>query len=118
MRAFCGPDFVGPTQNGGMATALQIAARGHAFRFALLVVFLPYGPMSRVFVSYSHDSAQHEQRVLELANALRANGVDVELDRYHVRPEKGWPHWCEAQLRPESSDFVLMICTETYLRRV
>jgi SEFIR domain. len=74
--------------------------------------------MSKVFVSYSHDSAQHEERVLQFANALLSHGVEVELDRYHVRPPKGWPHWCEEQLRPENSDFVLMICTETYLKRV
>jgi hypothetical protein len=72
----------------------------------------------KVFVSYSHDSAEHCQRVLQLANALRSHGVDTELDRYHVRPPEGWPRWCEKQLRPENSEFVLMICTQTYCRRV
>ena len=72
----------------------------------------------RVFVSYSHDSVQHAERVLQLANLLRSYGVVAEVDQYHVRPPKGWPHWCEEQLRPENSDFVLLICTETYLRRV
>jgi len=74
--------------------------------------------MSKVFISYSHDSAEHSERVLRFANALRSHGVDAELDRYQVRPPKGWPHWCEEQLRPENSDFVLMVCTETYLQRV
>ena len=74
--------------------------------------------MSKVFISYSHDSAEHSERVLRFANALRSHGVDAELDRYQVRPPKGWPHWCEEQLRPENSDFVLMVCTETYLKRV
>ena len=37
---------------------------------------------------------------------------------YHVRPPHGWPHWCEEQLRPEISRFVLVICTATYLARV
>ena len=74
--------------------------------------------MRKVFISYSHDSAEHCQRVLQFANILRKHGVDVELDRYHVRPPEGWPIWCEKQLRPENSDFVLMICTETYRRRV
>ena len=72
----------------------------------------------RVFVSYSHDSAEHCQRVLQLANALRSHGVDAELDSYHVRPPEGWPLWCEKQLRPENADFVLMICTEAYRCRV
>jgi len=46
----------------------------------------------KVFISYSHDSAEHSARVLALADKLREMGVDVELDRYHVRPPKGWPH--------------------------
>jgi hypothetical protein len=72
----------------------------------------------KIFISYSHDSDEHCERVLQLANALRSRGVDAELDRFHIRPPEGWPLWCEKQLRPENSDFVLMICTETYGRRV
>jgi tetratricopeptide (TPR) repeat protein len=71
-----------------------------------------------VFISYSHDTPDHSQRVLELANALWDQGVDVELDQFQVRPPHGWPHWCEEQLRPENSVFVLVICTETYRHRV
>jgi len=72
----------------------------------------------KVFISYSHDTAKHTQLVLQLANALRSQGVDVELDQYHVRPPLGWPRWCEEQLRPENAAFVLVICTATYLQRV
>src|SRR5258706_118310 len=72
----------------------------------------------KVFISYSHDSPEHSERVLQFSNALRTHGIDTELDRYQVRPPKGWPYWCEEQLRPENSEFVLMICTETYLKRV
>ncbi|MGC2224759.1 MAG: toll/interleukin-1 receptor domain-containing protein, partial [Methylocella sp.] len=71
-----------------------------------------------VFISYSHDTPEHSQRVLHLANALRGQGVDVELDQYHVRPPLGWPRWCAEQLRPEKSAFVLVICTTTYRQRV
>jgi hypothetical protein len=56
--------------------------------------------------------------VLDLSNTLRSHGINVELDRYHVPPEKGWPHWCEEQLRPENSKFVIVVCTDTYRRRV
>jgi len=72
----------------------------------------------KVFISYSHDTPEHNRLVLQLANALRAQGVDAELDQYHVRPERGWPRWCEEQLRPENSAFVLVICTATYRQRV
>jgi hypothetical protein len=73
--------------------------------------------MSKVFISYSHDSAEHGERVLRFADALRRHGVDAELDRYHERPPQGWV-WCEEQLRPEVSSHVLMICTPTYYDRV
>ena len=43
--------------------------------------------MPTVFISYSHDSPEHSERLLELANALRGHhGVDAELDQYHLRP--------------------------------
>jgi tetratricopeptide (TPR) repeat protein len=74
--------------------------------------------MAKVFISYSHDSAEHSERVLRFADALRRHGVDAELDRYHQRPPQGWPAWCEEQLRPEVSSHVLMICTQTYHDRV
>jgi hypothetical protein len=71
-----------------------------------------------VFISYSHDSPAHSQRVLELADALRNQGVDAEVDQYEVRPSQGWPKWCEQQLHPENSKFVLMICTDIYRQRI
>jgi len=36
---------------------------------------------AKVFISYSHDSPEHSERVLELARSLRGNGIDVELDQ-------------------------------------
>jgi SEFIR domain-containing protein len=74
--------------------------------------------MPKVFISYSHDSREHSERVLELANSLREHGVDAELDQYHVHPEHGWPRWCAEQLREENAEFVLLVCTETYRQRV
>ena len=73
---------------------------------------------TKTFISYSHDSEQHSQRVLTLANQLRAQGVDAEIDQYETRPPQGWPRWCEEQLRPENSELVLVVCTETYLKRI
>ena len=71
-----------------------------------------------VFISYSHDSEEHSARVLQLANQLRHRGIDAELDQYQTQPSQGWPRWCEEQLRPGNADFVLVICTRTYLERV
>ena len=66
-----------------------------------------------VFISYSHDSLEHSDRVLALANALSDLGLEVRLDQFEDAPEHGWPHWCEEQLRPEVSSFVVVICTPT-----
>jgi hypothetical protein len=70
----------------------------------------------KVLISYSQDSPEHKQRVLELADRLRADGIDWMIDQYVLVPEEGWPLWMERQI--EDSDFVLMVCTETYFRRV
>jgi len=69
-------------------------------------------------ISYSHDSPEHEDRVLALANRLRGDGIDCELDQYVPggAPAEGWPRWMEARI--EESDFTLMVCTPTYARRV
>ena len=70
----------------------------------------------RVFISYSHDDAAHEDSVLALADRLRADGIDAEIDQYEMSPPDGWPAWCERQIK--KAHFVLLVCTETYLRRV
>jgi hypothetical protein len=68
-----------------------------------------------VFISYSHDSPEHMDRVLELANRLRGEGIDAEVDRYEDAPPEGWPRWCDRKI--QEAQFVLVICTETYLLR-
>ncbi len=69
-----------------------------------------------VFISYSHDSPEHADRVLALSDHLRADGIDCILDQYQDSPPEGWPRWMDRQIR--AADFVLMICTPTYFRRV
>jgi tetratricopeptide (TPR) repeat protein len=75
-------------------------------------------PPPRVFISYSHDSGEHADRVLALAQQLRRDGIEVELDQFHQNELQHWPRWCEEQLRPDNSDFVLCVCTAQYKRRV
>jgi hypothetical protein len=40
----------------------------------------------KVFISYSHDTAEHQERVLDLADRLRADGIDAEIDQYNAAP--------------------------------
>ena len=69
-----------------------------------------------VFISYSHDSKEHSDRVLELSDQLISEGVDGVLDQYEEAPAEGWPRWMDKHIR--KADYVLMICTEVYYKRV
>lgn len=70
----------------------------------------------RLFVSYSHDSAAHRERVLGLVQRLRLDGFDAELDQFvEGTPLQGWPRWMLDQL--DRAESVLMVCTEQYYRR-
>jgi len=66
----------------------------------------------RVFISYSHDSPEHCDQVLALAQQLRRDGIDAKLDQFEESPGQGWPLWCARQIL--DSQYVLLICTELY----
>ena len=68
------------------------------------------------FISYSHDSDQHRDRVLGVSERLRRDGYDTRLDQYvNGSPPKGWPLWMLDRL--DEAESVLVVCTETYYRR-
>lgn len=69
----------------------------------------------RVFISYTHDSEAHKDRVYELSDRLRAEGVDCHLDQYEDSPPEGWARWMHNQI--QDSDYVLVVCTAIYKRR-
>lgn len=69
----------------------------------------------KVFISYTHDSPEHMDRVLELADRLIDEGIDCRLDQYEMSPPEGWPKWSGGQI--EAADYVLLVCTEAYERR-
>jgi len=54
-------------------------------------------------------------RVLDLSNTLRPQGVDCRIDQYEESPSEGWPRWMKKRI--EEADFVLVVCTEKYSRR-
>lgn len=70
-----------------------------------------------VFISYSHDSDEHRDRVLALSERLRADGIETMLDRYVERgsPPEGWPRWMLNGL--DKASHLLTVCTQTYYRR-
>jgi hypothetical protein len=71
----------------------------------------------RVFISYSHDSEEHSEAVLDLCELLRESGVDAWIDVYdEIPPPRSWPRWMYDQI--EAAKFVLVVCTGTYERRL
>lgn len=69
----------------------------------------------KVFISYSWDSEQHKNSVLDLADRLRIHGIDCNIDQFEVSPSEGWQNWMRNQV--EQSDFVIVVCTEQYKKR-
>lgn len=70
----------------------------------------------KIFISYSHDTPEYRRTVCDLADRLRADGVDCEIDQYiNGAPAEGWIRWMERKI--EWADFVLVVCTEIYLQR-
>ncbi len=65
-----------------------------------------------VFISYSWDSEDHKEWVLNLANRLRSDGIDVILDRYYLRPGKNLPYFVEDSLR--KSKRIIIVLTPNY----
>jgi len=72
-------------------------------------------PAPRVFISYSWDSSQHNQRVLDLANFLRGNWIDAQLDQYQASVGGDWTSWMEEQVA--GADFIVMIVSPRYVER-
>src|SRR5450755_1727876 len=103
----------GPTQRAATGNVDQDSAPTDILNECEQDEVMTIGP--RVFISYSHDSPEHLDRTLALSARLRMAGVDCRIDQYEESPEEGWPLWCEEQV--EQSSFVLVACTETYLRR-
>jgi hypothetical protein len=67
----------------------------------------------RVFISYSHDSADYKRWVLNFATTLRQRGVDAVLDQWDLKPGDDLPHFMETELA--QCEYAIMICTERYV---
>ena len=65
-----------------------------------------------VFISYSWDSEEHKEWVLQMATRLRNDGVDVILDRFHLRPGVNLSFFVENSLR--TSNRIITVLTPQY----
>jgi hypothetical protein len=72
-------------------------------------------PPPRVFISYSHDSAEHKKWVLEFATTLRSRGIDAVLDQWDLKPGDDLPEFMEQNL--VAADYAVMVCTSRYVKK-
>ena len=69
-----------------------------------------------IFMSYSHDSDEHRERMLSLSERLRDDGYETRFDQnVNGTPVEGWPRWMMDGL--DEASHVLVVCTETYYLR-
>lgn len=68
-----------------------------------------------LFISYSHDNAEHKEWVAKLASNLRLHGVDVILDQWDLRLGDDLPFFMENGL--SKSNLVLVICSSLYVEK-
>ncbi|WP_208630582.1 toll/interleukin-1 receptor domain-containing protein [Amycolatopsis kentuckyensis] len=66
----------------------------------------------RVFVSYTHDSAEHKDQVLEFSEFLTRNGIDVTLDQWKLEHRQDWYAWAIGSI--ENADYVIVIASARY----
>lgn len=69
-----------------------------------------------VFISYSHDTREHKMWILEVAQQLYKAGIDIILDQWELRAGDDTAKFMERSVK--RAERVLMICTETYVRKV
>lgn len=65
-----------------------------------------------VFISYSHDDSAHRKWVLELADRMMSDGIDVKLDRYELRLGSNLQHFVETSI--SKSERIIIIFTPNY----
>jgi len=71
--------------------------------------------LSTVFISYSWDSTEHQEWVIQLATALRDAGIDAILDVWDTDLGDDFAAFMEKGVH--DSDRVLIVCTDEYVRK-
>jgi hypothetical protein len=69
----------------------------------------------RVFISYAHDDAAHEDLVRDFWWFLRRNGVDAQADLTAAEDRQDWAEWMIQQIR--DAERVLVVASPAYARR-
>jgi hypothetical protein len=73
--------------------------------------------MPKAFISYSWTSKEHQQWVLDLATALRNDGVDALLDKWDLREGHDAIAFMERMVTDPSIDKVIMVLDRRYAEK-
>lgn len=71
----------------------------------------------KCFISYAWSSPDHTNWVLQLASDLRANGVDVRIDKWHLREGHDAYAFMETMVSDPEVKKVVIICDRTYAEK-
>jgi TIR domain len=71
----------------------------------------------KLFISYSWSNPEHEQWVLDLATALCESGVDVILDKWHLREGQDTISFMEQMVTNPEINKVALISDEKYAKK-
>src|SRR5690348_3886356 len=71
----------------------------------------------KVFVSYSWSSPEHKELVRSWADRLLANGVDVVIDEYDLKPGHDKYTFMEQSVTDPSVSHVLIVCDRAYAEK-
>jgi len=71
----------------------------------------------KAFISYSWTNEAHEKRVMELAQALRASGVDSILDKWHLKDGHDATAFMEKMVNDDDIGKVIIISDRGYTEK-
>jgi len=69
----------------------------------------------KAFISYSWDSADHQNWVMQLADHLLRNGIDIVVDKRDLAPGEEITEFIERGI--SESDILLLVCSENYTEK-
>lgn len=68
----------------------------------------------KIFISYSWSSPGHEDWVINLAERLVSDGIDVKIDKWDLKEGHDMFDFMESMVNSKDIDKVLIILDETY----
>jgi TIR domain len=71
----------------------------------------------KVFISYAWSSPEHEEWVLELAERLESNGVEVVIDKWDSTKGQNLNAFMQRSVNDPSITKVLVVCDELYTNK-